>query len=71
MRKVRFKKQDDTIHCGGQVIHQGNITPEKYDELVKIAPAHADLFIVTDVPAKAQKEEPEQPAKEEAKEIKK
>lgn len=46
MRKIEFKNPNDTIHCGGQVIHQGNITPEKYDELVKLAPSHADLFNV-------------------------
>jgi hypothetical protein len=59
MRKIEFKNPDATLYCGGQVIHQGNITPEKYDELVKFAPGHADHFIVTEVAEKENK-----PAKE-------
>ena len=57
-RIIQFKRPEDTINCGGQVIHQGNITPEKYDELVKIAPAHADHFNVIE------EEEKAKPAKE-------
>jgi hypothetical protein len=56
MRKITFKNPNDTLYCGGQVIHQGNITPEKFDELVAIAPGHADHFIVTEVSDKPEKE---------------
>jgi hypothetical protein len=63
MRKIQFKREGDTINCGGQVIHQGNITPEKYDELVKIAPAHADHFDVIDEEVEEKPAKPVKPSK--------
>lgn len=59
-RVIKFKNPESHINIGGQVIAPHNITPELYDYLIEIAPAHADLFIVTeDKPAKEEK-----PAKE-------
>lgn len=42
---------------GGRVIGNHNITEEIYDELIRIAPAHADLFIVKDAKDKDAKAE--------------
>lgn len=39
---------------GSRVIGNHNITEEIYDELIRMAPAHADLFDVTEeTPAKS------------------
>lgn len=61
MRIIKFKRPDDTIYCGGQVIHQGNINPDKYDELMKISPAFGDHFEVIDQEEKKDKPKAEKP----------
>lgn len=54
-RTITFKRADDSINIGGQVIRQHNITPELYDYLVSVSPAHADHFdVVEDAPAVAE-----------------
>ena len=58
MKKVTFKRPDEQIKIGGQVIGAWNITPEKYDELVAIAPGHADHFNVIEVDEDGKQSEP-------------
>lgn len=46
-KKITFKNPDSPINLpGGRVIGAHNITEEIYEELLRIAPAHADLFDV-------------------------
>lgn len=51
---IKFKNPESPINLpGGRVIGQHNITEALYEELVRMAPAHADLFEVTEeAPAK-------------------
>ena len=64
-RTIKFKTEGGSINIGGRTIRQCDITPELYDELVAIAPAHADLFDVTEEKEKPAKEEkPAKPEKE-------
>lgn len=50
---ITLKNPNSPINLpGGRVIGNHNITEEIYDELVRIAPAHADLFIVKDAKEK-------------------
>jgi hypothetical protein len=45
MPKVpKLKNPDSLIQYGGRTIGTHNITLELYEELVRIAPGHADLF---------------------------
>ena len=51
-KTIKFKNPESNINIGGQIIAPHNLTVELYDYLVKLAPAHADLFDVTDEPVK-------------------
>ncbi len=48
---IKFKNPLSPINLpGNRVIGPHNITEELYNELIAIAPAHADLFEVTEAP---------------------
>lgn len=49
-KKIQFKKGSNHHHInvGGRIITANDLTPELYDELIKLAPSHADLFDVTE-----------------------
>ena len=45
MSKFKFKNNGDQIVlAGGEIVHAGNLTDEKYEELIKLNPKHADQF---------------------------
>lgn len=45
MNKYKFKDPSAVIHLrGGEKVHAGNLTDEKYAELIKLSPGHADQF---------------------------
>lgn len=68
-RTVVFRDPGGSITIGAQRFHQGNITPEVYDELVKIDASHQDKFevIEADADRSATLEELEKEAAKEAK----
>lgn len=45
---IKFKDPAALINYGGRQIGPHNITEELYEELVKVAPSHADLFEVVE-----------------------
>lgn len=55
-RVPKFKNPNHLINYGGQTIGAHNINRELYEELVKVAPAHADLFDLVEDTKKLPKE---------------
>lgn len=54
-KQIKFKDPSALINYGGRQIGPHNITEELYEELVKVAPSHADLFEVIEKEEKAAK----------------
>jgi hypothetical protein len=55
-KKITLKNPGSPINLpGGRTIGNHNITEEIYEELVAIAPAHADLFDVSEAKEPAPK----------------
>lgn len=45
--KHQFKDPSaQIVLIGGEVVHAGNLTEEKYEQLINLSPAHADQFEV-------------------------
>jgi hypothetical protein len=64
-KTVKFKNPDSRmIVAGFGEIRPDNLTYEKYEYLLKLSPAHADQFIVTEdeVKIKSVKHEPDSKA---------
>ena len=56
---VKFKNPDSRMVVSGfGVIDSNNLTLEKYEYLIKLSPAHADQFIVSDDKAESSKPKP-------------
>lgn len=49
-KTIKFKTLGNQINIGGRIIAGHNLTEEVYDELIRIAPSHADLFEVIEEP---------------------
>jgi hypothetical protein len=60
---IKFKHEGASLNIGGRVIRQHDMNEQVYDELVKIAPAHADLFDVTEAPAEVKETKSSKEAK--------